>query len=369
MAYHPILYRLLGVPDTGAEPSAYRLLGVDPRQCGPEAVRERLLDCRQRILRSIPGPQFIPIVAMWDAELAQAADLLLDPARRGDYDARLAREAGRDHDAAQARQGEQIAATVRRTLEAAVGRDGTLDDSRRRDVEQRLRAMRVPGGQIESSLAEIPRPAAGKPGPAAGAVPFFERAVDLSLNQGLLLPRDERALLGLAGKLLLPGETAAAIVERRLAARGAQRVAHDSSPPQATQPPTPALAAEPPAGAAAAGSVWEDVETERASRQVWPYAVAVVVAILFALVVAALIYLGPWGKSAPEPPVPPEEPPASAPATPEEPPTEPPAPPEEPPDERPAPMPPPGLPRGDPTTICAGPGRAGSEDSPALLSG
>ncbi len=339
MAYHPILYRLLGVPDTGTEPSAYRLLGVDPRQCGPEAVRARLLDCRQRILRSIPGPHLIPIVAMWDAELAQAADLLLDPARRGDYDARLAREAGREHDAAQARQGEQIAATVRRTLDAAVGRDGTLDDSRRLDVEQRLRAMRVPGGQIESALAEIPRPPAGKPGPAAGAVPFFERAVDLSLNQGLLLPRDERALLGLAGKLLLPGETAAAIVERRLTARGARRVAHDSSPPQAMQPPSPAAA--PPAGAAAAGSAGADVAAEQTSGQVRRYAVAVVVAMLVALAVAALVSLSYWGKSAPEPPVAPEQPPASAPPEPDEPP---------------APMvPPPGLPGRDPTTICAGP--------------
>jgi len=355
MAYHPILYRLLGVPDTGAEPSAYRLLGVDPRQCGPEVVRERLLDCRQRILRSIPGPQFIPIVALWDAELAQAADVLLDPARRSDYDARLACEGGRDQDAAQARQGEQIAATVRRTLEAAVGRDGTLDDGRRRDVEQRLRAMRVPGGQIESSLAEIPRPPAGKPGPAAGAVPFFERAVDLSLNQGLLLPRDERALLGLAGKLLLPGETAAAIVERRLEARGARRVAHDSSPPQTTQPSTPAPAAELPAGAVPAGSAGADTAAERTSRQVRRYVVAVVVAMLVALAVVALVRLSYWGKSAPEPPVPPEEPPASAPEAPEEPPV--------------PMMPPPGLPRGDPTTICAGPSRAGFPDSPGPLSG
>ncbi|MBE3070442.1 MAG: hypothetical protein IMZ66_09440, partial [Planctomycetes bacterium] len=223
MAYHPILYRVLGVPDTAAEPTPYLLLGVSPERCTPETVRERLAECTKRVRQNIPGPQFIPIVALWEKELAQAAAVLADARKRAAWDARAAEQARKAADGSLARRGDQVATIVRQAVDAAVGRDGTLDAARRRALKRQLRTLHVPRRQIKSSLAEIPKPMADRQGPASGARRFLERAVDMSLGQGLLTAKDEQALLNLAAKIQLPPGAAASLIEARVKARGARR--------------------------------------------------------------------------------------------------------------------------------------------------
>ena len=304
MAYHPILYRVLGVPDTGAEPTPYLLLAVPPERCTPETVRERLAECTKRIRQNIPGPQFIPIVALWERELAQAAAVLADPRKRAAWDARAAGQARKAADGSLARRREDAATTVRQAVDAAVARDGTLDAARRRALKRQLRTLHVPRRQIKSSLAEIPRPMPDRQGPAAGARAFLERATDMSLGQGLLTAKDEQALLNLAAKIQLPPETAAALIEARVKARGAKRVQGDRAAPSRGKSVAPgggahAAAAAPaaagglPAGVlpGGAGAAWDALALPRRKRRLWPYLIPAVAAVLFALAVAGILYL------------------------------------------------------------------------------
>jgi hypothetical protein len=246
MAYHPILYKLLGVPDGGTEPSAYVLLGVSPQQCTPETVEARLQDCRKRLRQNIPGPQFIPLVTLWEKELSAAAATLSNPRKRETYNGSITQQAQqRQAQGVPARRPEQGAA-VREAIDDVVNPDGTLDEIQRPMLANRLRALRVPEPHVQSSLADLPRPAAPMRGPARGAPYFFARAVDLSLSQGLLLERDEAALLALAGKLALSPDLATKTIEEGLLRRGARRA---GLRPVAPPPQTPEAGQGPVAGA------------------------------------------------------------------------------------------------------------------------
>lgn len=239
MAYHPILYKLLGIPDTGTEPTAYRLLGINPQDCTPKLVQTRLMVCTKRLRQNIPGPQFIPMVARWEVELDRAAEVLTDPGKRQSYHSTLATETRKQR--AQGAPAAPPGATVSQTIESAVNENFTLDEDRRPILVNRLRELRVPEPHIQSSLADIPRPVPRVAGMAPGAMPFYSRAIDLSLGQGLLNSRDEAALVALAAKLSIPADMAAQAIEERLAARGARRIQGHAGPRIATSGSPPSV--------------------------------------------------------------------------------------------------------------------------------
>jgi hypothetical protein len=328
MAYHPILYRLLGIPDTGAEPTAYRLLGISPQQATPELVEARLLACKKRLRQNIPGPQFIPMVSLWESELARAAETLLNPRKRDAYHAGLARQARKERQRGSPVPQQDQAAAIRQAVDSAVNPDWTLDEDRRPVVVDRLRSLKVPEPRIRSALAEIPKPVSPAAGPAPGALPFFNRAIDLSLGQGILTSSDENNLLVLAQKLQMTPDEAATAIEGRLAATGAKRVQLQPRGPRVVAAPSaplpPGIAphmapAQVPRAAPQAGlreldapaaliddeQVVNSILAESRGRRrrdanlLWLILIPIAAALLFLLLALACVYLWPRGEGLP----------------------------------------------------------------------
>ena len=315
MAYHPLLYKLLGIPDKGEEPTHYELLGLKPLQCTSGTIQERLVERKKRLRQSIPSRQFIPIVSLWEQDLDRAAGTLSDPQKRSAYDASLARH-GRDprHVLRRAEKAQQ----AREIIDSAVTTDGTMETTRRSAVVEQLHRLDIPRDLIESSLAEIPRLEPPSDDLLAEILPFFERAVDLHLNHGFLSDRDERALLRLAERLRISQEEAAKAIDDRLSARGARRIEFGRPAAQqtkarqgSTSPAGPAVARAEVAGDPPANQPQphQNKDSQRASQPeplpareflshpdggsrepltAWPFVLAGAVAVAFLLVALAL---------------------------------------------------------------------------------
>ena len=89
MIYGPAFYKLLGIPESVAEPTAYHLLALDQRMITERMVDEALAERKASLRQNIPGPRFIPIVAAIERELDAAAEILRDPQRRYEYNEKL----------------------------------------------------------------------------------------------------------------------------------------------------------------------------------------------------------------------------------------------------------------------------------------
>ena len=86
-------FRMLGIPEEVAEPTAYQLLGLtDPRTLTRELVEEALTERKKLLRQNIPGPQFIPLVSVFEKKLEHAASILVDYDKRQAYHDRLLRE-------------------------------------------------------------------------------------------------------------------------------------------------------------------------------------------------------------------------------------------------------------------------------------
>jgi len=219
MFYHPVFYKLLGIPEGTSDPTPFQLLGIEPGASDPETVKRALAERRMLLRQNIPGPQFIPMVSLIEKELDRAAALLLDPRKREAFAKRLQREAQQKK---QQRLQKQVVA-ARQAVRETVNPDGTLPDDKRPALAGRLRALGLSAKAVRSILDGLPSPEAAAAETAPQSTDFFTTAVDLALSQGLLTPDDERKLLALAQKLRLPAELAARTINERLAARGARR--------------------------------------------------------------------------------------------------------------------------------------------------
>ena len=79
-------YDWLGVPKGPRPPTHYQLLGLDPSATDPVAIRAAADRQTRRLLPHLTGPDALAAEQTW-AELEEARDTLLDPARRAHYDA------------------------------------------------------------------------------------------------------------------------------------------------------------------------------------------------------------------------------------------------------------------------------------------
>ena len=207
--------RLLGIPATSAEPTPYDLLGLDEEAFSPALVAGALDRQTARVRQAIPGPAFIAVVPVWEAELRRAADVLSDPAQRQAFHDRRQRETSEpalqrltEHRQAQIQRARQF-------LGRAVGDDGTLDDAQRAAAVDGLRKLGLGRQQGADLLAQTPRPP-GTTGPATDeTMAYFAHTVDLSAGPGLASEHDEAALCALADRLAIPAEAAARTIRDR----------------------------------------------------------------------------------------------------------------------------------------------------------
>jgi len=219
MVYHPILYRLLGIPENDAEPTVYQLLGIEPGAHSAEAVDRALNERKKRLRQSIPGPQFIPMIALFEKELDKAAALLLDSRKRTAYDRKLAAEAQDEKARQKSERRQKLIHSVRRVMRRAMNPDGTLDEARRPAVAAELRKLGLRKANIAKLLADIPLPATLVPTQAAGPTPevleYFAATVDKWIAAGPIGPAEEQQLVSLAEKLGIPRDAALAAIDQR----------------------------------------------------------------------------------------------------------------------------------------------------------
>ena len=218
-------YRLLGIPEEVSEPTVYQLLGfTDPRQITRGSVRHMLTERKKLLRQSIPGPQFIPMVSVFEKELDRAAAIILDPEKRRAYHQRVLaeRHARRKVVAVQAAS-RRVVVRAREVIRAALNEDGMIEAEKRSDLADELRGLSVPEDDVAEVLAKIPTPAPGAAEPSAEGVQFFANAVDLAIDEGVLTPGDDARLADLAAKLGIPEAEAARRIEEQLQARGARR--------------------------------------------------------------------------------------------------------------------------------------------------
>jgi WD40 repeat protein len=79
-------YDWLGVPKGPRPPTHYQLLGLDPSATDPVLIRAAADRQTRRLLPHLTGPDALAAEQAW-ADLEEARDTLLDPARRAHYDA------------------------------------------------------------------------------------------------------------------------------------------------------------------------------------------------------------------------------------------------------------------------------------------
>jgi len=215
--YEAIFFKLLGIPNRKTEPTPYDLLDLDPRTFSPAQVPDQLGERKRRLRQNIPGPQFIPVVTLWERELDLAAEVLTDPAKRAAYHDQLNRESSEASSRNRRQQRERVILDVRKFLASIVDSNGALSKSKRPAAAARLRELGLDAGQAAAVLDRIPLPAARAAEPSAEAIDYFTAAAERATCHGFLLKADRRELSTLAAKLFIPGERAAAIVQEEVA--------------------------------------------------------------------------------------------------------------------------------------------------------
>ena len=139
MIYGPAFYKLLGIPESVAEPTAYDLLALDQRMITERMVDEALAERKASLRQNIPGPRFIPIVAAIERELDAAAEILRDPRRRYEYNEKLLGRARAAKDEPTVEERCRIVAKCREIVRSMVGADGMMSRTRRDELAGLLR--------------------------------------------------------------------------------------------------------------------------------------------------------------------------------------------------------------------------------------
>ena len=227
MEYRSLFHTMLGLPETTGEPTPYVLLGVEPAACTRTQIEQALNERRKRLRQNIPDPRFIPIVLTFEKELENAAALLLDAAPQELSDERM------QPPPAPEPQTPELPTPVSQPP-VRPGRPRRRRPRRRPSppvTRKPPRRKRLPQQDVAALLRNLPprRPTVLVDGVDPETLDFYDTAVDLTINQGVLLGEDEHRLLGLATRLSVPRGTALDVIERRLALKAAVRSQADAA--------------------------------------------------------------------------------------------------------------------------------------------
>jgi hypothetical protein len=208
MTYPPAFRRLLGLPEGVTDPGPHELLGLDPAMCGPAAIDDALKERKKVLRQRIPGPQFIPLIVLIEAELDRAAASLLDPTEGTAFGHTSPRNAKPKCEPMRPEK-----ETDRGTPPAFRGEKVT-SDGQARTPSGRCGDAGLEEEDIQSIPAATPR---GMPEvPPSEARDFFATAVALAIRQRLLARADEANLLTLAEKLGLSRSEAMSSIRETL---------------------------------------------------------------------------------------------------------------------------------------------------------
>ena len=229
MIYRDVIIKLLRIPESVSELTAYHLLNVHPKDVTSELVSAALQRRKNELRQNIPGPQFIPIIAIVEKVLDQAARELSDPARRRKYNEYVKKKVSGRRERTRAgkhdeKRHEKLVA-CRRLVKGFIDADGALDDAKRPDLRRRLHDLGLTVRQADAILEGIPRPATTAPEAADTSLAFFTAAIDAEIveEHRLLSAASERKLMTMTDRLGISPEAAARAIDARLEAVGARR--------------------------------------------------------------------------------------------------------------------------------------------------
>jgi hypothetical protein len=216
MIYQPAFHRVLGIPEGTVEPTPYDLLGMPPEPFTAEQVAARLRQRQRWIRLNLPGLPYVPLVLLWDAQLARAADTLSTAKDRRAFHRQVVREAADPDLTAHRTQREERIRRIHTCLDSLC-EAGVLADKDRPEAARRLRQFGLDQTEIDAVLQHTPKLASRRDTPTA--IAFFDSVLGLSLADGRLTEPDEQLVRGLAKRLGVPtGTVGRTIYERSLAA-------------------------------------------------------------------------------------------------------------------------------------------------------
>ena len=218
MLYFPVLYKLLKLPGGVLEPSPYQLLVVDKGGLSLQGIETALLRRKRQLHHSLPGPEYIPLLPLFEKQLDEAAATLLDSGRRSAVDQQLLLEAVDDTSLRQRAERQQRIGAIKQVLEDSLDQEGALSDAARVQLASKLVRMGIGNQEVKTLLAGFPYPAPMLLEPTAVTLGFFSQTVGETIGHGHLAVNDRGTLLALAARLGIPQRVAVSIIDRHLGA-------------------------------------------------------------------------------------------------------------------------------------------------------
>ena len=153
-----VFYKILEIPDEVEAPTAYQLLALDPQRAYSSAqIQEALARTKKKLRQRLPGPQFIPILAAFEADLDRAGQRLASRSAGAAYDRKLKRRAARSSQERRSRARRRgIISAARKVVDSVLNEDGTLDAEKCRELREKLTGIGMREQEIKSLLNRIP---------------------------------------------------------------------------------------------------------------------------------------------------------------------------------------------------------------------
>ncbi len=215
-------YKAIGIAENILDPSYYHILDLDVKDCDRLKVERALTDKKRQLRQSIPSPEFIAPMLLFEKEVLQkAAEVLGDDTQRAAYNEQLMTRQ-REIESKNFKK-QKLIADVRDAIAEAVDEKGMLGGVERYLLEEKLRLLEVQEHNIKQILARIPEPSDTPVFDQQRLLMFFAGAVQLSINNQTLGALEEKNLMQLAQRLGLDDMQARLIIDQQLAQLTARR--------------------------------------------------------------------------------------------------------------------------------------------------
>lgn len=213
-----IFQKSLGINEDISNPTYYELLGIDPESCNEAIVDKQLKAQKIKLRQNIPSQQFIPLILTFEkTKLDRAATVLRDPQTRRKYDRYLHRKEHekefREH---KEKNHKRLSVAFRMILDDMLNPDKTLDESKRPELEAKLRKLRLKHDKIKKIMDRIPVPAQTPTSPGDEVIDYFAMSVELIIDGRDVTSHTRQKIITLAQKLNIPSAKAEEILSSKV---------------------------------------------------------------------------------------------------------------------------------------------------------
>lgn len=213
-----ILHRALGIKKDIINPTYYELLDIKPESCTEALVDKQLKEQKIKLRQNIPNQQFIPLILMFEkTKLERAAEILRNPQTRRKYDRYLRKKEHEKEFIERSKKVHQrLSVAFRNILDEMLNPDKTLDESKRPELEAKLRKLRLKPNKIKMIMERIPSPAKTTASAGDDVIDYFAMSVGLIIDGREVTPQIRQKIIVLAQKLNIPAAKAEEILTSKV---------------------------------------------------------------------------------------------------------------------------------------------------------